>query len=85
MPPEHMLNKDHLKLVFADRKKFLKLADLRTVHVPKFDELSVKHIYPKIKDDREVMLYLPDVLPKGREPDRAYLFNVLNTLRPEYV
>ena len=31
------------------------------------------------------MKYLPDKYPKGRQPDRDYLFNVLNTLRPNYV
>jgi hypothetical protein len=31
------------------------------------------------------MQYFPDTMPKGREPHRTYTFNVLNTLRPEYV
>lgn len=31
------------------------------------------------------MRFFPDVFPKGREPDRAYTFNVLNTMKPEYV
>ena len=30
------------------------------------------------------MTYLPDSLPKGRLPDREYLFNILNTVYPEY-
>jgi hypothetical protein len=31
------------------------------------------------------MRFFPDKLPKGRLPDRDYFFNVLNTIREEYV
>ena len=44
-----MINKDYLKLIFQDKKKLLKLADLRVVKVPKYDELSVKQVWPKIQ------------------------------------
>ena len=80
-----MFNKDFLKAVLADQKRLLKLSELRTVNVPKFDELSVKNIFPLIRQDAEVMLYFPDSYPKGREPDRNFTFNVLNTLRKMYV
>lgn len=80
-----MINKDYLKLIFADDKKLLTLEQLRTVAVPKYDELSVRNVYPKIRNDPQVMQYFPNAYPKGREPDRAYVFNVLNTLRPDYV
>ena len=80
-----MFNKDFFKAVLADQKRLLKLSELRTVNVPKFDELSVKNIFPLIRQDAEVMLYFPDSYPKGREPDRTYTFNFLNTLRNKYV
>lgn len=35
--------------------------------------------------DEKFAQYFPSKLPKGRAPDRTYLFNVLNTLYPEYV
>ena len=63
----------------------LKMSELKSVNVPKFDELSVKNIFPLIRQDAEVMKYFPDDYPKGREPDRTYTFNVLNTLRNQYV
>ena len=31
------------------------------------------------------MQFLPDPRPDGRLPDRTYFFNVLNTLKPEYM
>ena len=80
-----MFNKDFLKAVLADQKRLLKLSELRTVNVPKFDELSVKNIFPLIRQDAEVMLYFPDSYPKCREPDRTYTFNFLNTQCNKYV
>ena len=80
-----MFNKDLLKLVLANKKMLLKMSELKSVNVPKFDELSVKNIFPLISQDPEVLNYFPDDYPKGREPDRTYTFNVLNTLRNQYV
>ena len=55
------------------------------VTVPKYDELSVKNVWPMIKADPDLMKFFPDKLPKGRLPDREYTFNVLNTLKEDYV
>ena len=49
-----MFNKDFLKLVFANKKRLLKLQDLRSVNVFKYDELSVKNLYPKVENDSVV-------------------------------
>ena len=46
-----MINNDFLKQVLAGEKCLLKLADLRPIHMPKYDELSVKYVYPKITLD----------------------------------
>ena len=53
--------------------------------VPKYDELSVKHIFGNFKEDTEVMQYMQDEYPKDRFPSREYFFNILNTVHPEYV
>jgi hypothetical protein len=78
-----MVNKDFLKDVLAERKKLLKLTEVRQVAVPKYDELSVRNIFPLISKDPQVMQFMPDIYPKGREPDRCYMFNVLNTVKSE--
>jgi hypothetical protein len=80
-----MINKDFLKLIFADQKKLISLADMRSVTVPKYDELSVKNVYPMIKNNPFLSVHFPDEYPKGRMPDRDYVFNVLHTKQPEYV
>ena len=76
------MNKDFLRAVLADKKKLLKLSDVKMINVPKYEELSVKKLFPYLKDDPIFMMYLPDKYPKGHPPDREYFFNVLNTLNP---
>ena len=80
-----MINKDYLKDILQEKKSLIKLKDVIFVNVPKYDELSVKNVYPMIQQDKDLMMYFPDKLPKGRIPDREYTFNVLNTLREDYV
>ena len=80
-----MMNKDFLKDVLAEKKRLIPLKDVIFVNVPKYDELSVKNVWPMIQQDKELMAFFPDKMPKGRLPDRDYTFNVLNTLREDYV
>ena len=80
-----MLNKDYLRLVFAEENSLLKLSDVKWINVPRFDELSVENLEKQFKDDAKFQRFLPNRLPKGRQPDRTYYFNVLNTLYPDYI
>ena len=80
-----MVNKDFLKLIFAEKKQLMPLSELRTVSVPKYDELSIKEVYPHIEKDLILKQYFPDAYPKGREPDRSYMFNILNSVKPDLV
>ena len=85
VPPEKYINKDFLKQVMGDKKDLLAMARVRTINVPLYDELSVKKFYPMFQGDEEVMRYLPDPTPDMRLPDRTYFFNILNTIKPEYM
>ena len=80
-----MVNKDFLKKVLCDQKKLLPIADCKFINVPKFDELSVKHIFPLFSDDENVMQYFPDSFPREKGPTRDYFFTVLNTVYGEYL
>ena len=46
-----MINKDFLKEVFTEKKKLLKLNDVKRVNVPLFDELSVVKFWPMMQTD----------------------------------
>ena len=62
----------------------LTLAEKRDVNMPKYDELTVEKVFTTLQHDDHFRSYFPDLLPKGRWPDRVYFFNVLNTVYPEY-
>ena len=59
------------------------MKDVKLVSVPKYEELSVKALYPQVEVDTELMLYFPTKQKKSQFPDREYFLNVLNTLRNE--
>ena len=65
-----MINKDFLKDVFTEKKKLLRLNEVKRVNVPLYDELSVTKIWPMMKSDELFMRHFPDKLAKGRVPDR---------------
>jgi hypothetical protein len=85
LPPSSMLTKDFLRQVLTEEKRLLKVGCVRRVNMPRYDELSVKNLFPKFANDPEFMSLMPDRLPKGKTVDREYFFNCLNTVRPDYV
>ena len=50
-----MFSKDFIKMVLADKKKLLKMSEVRPVNTPKFAEISVLSIWPLIQKDPEVL------------------------------
>ena len=57
MPPETQVNKDFLKSVFKDIKKLKKKKEVDYVSVPHWEELSVKKLWPDLKDDGAFTIY----------------------------
>ena len=55
------------------------------VDVPCYDELSVAHLYPIMKENAAFMRHFPDELPKGRLPSREYFFNIMMTGMGDYL
>ena len=68
-----------------EKKGLIKLSDLRVVQIPKWPEVNVKTLYEHYLNDEEVAWYLPDKFTKGRQIDRSFFFNVLNTIVPSHV
>ena len=50
--------------------------------MPHYEELSVKSIVDMYKDDDRLWKYLPTVYAKGKQLDRKFLFNIINTIYP---
>ena len=53
--------------------------------MPKYEELSVRALYPQFTKDAAMMQYFPDEYPAGKGPPREYFFNILNTIHPDYL
>lgn len=85
LPPAYSINKDFLRQVLNDEKKLLRLDEVKRINVPFFDELSVKNIYPQVKDDPDIASHFCKETESGRLPEREYFFNVVNTHQPEYM
>ena len=77
------MSHDWLKSIFKEEKKLFKISEIKHIQVPKYDELSIKNLYGKFMKLPNVKYYFPDTYPKGRQADREYTFNIVNTLHPE--
>jgi len=80
-----MVTKDFLKEVLQGRKAFLRMDEVKMCNPPAYDEIGVKALYEKAVKRENMARYFPDSYPKGRACDRAYMYNVWNTLHPEDV
>ena len=80
-----MVNKDHLKLVMADKKKFLKMKDMRFINPPSYDEISIVRIYDKAMELPGMQDYFLDHYSKGNQCNKEYFYNLFNTLYPDKV
>ena len=64
------MNRDFIKQVLKGKKQLLPKSEAKQINVPKYDELSVKILYPRFKDDPEINQFLQDEYAKNRLPDR---------------
>ena len=64
--PEKHVTKDYMKAIIAGRKHLLGKQEVKHVELRKFDEVSVKAMYPKLLEHDELKPYFPDSYPKGR-------------------
>ena len=60
-----MITKDHMKSVLKGEKEFFKMADVKFIHVPAYDEIGVKALYEKVVNLDGMSKYFPDKYPKG--------------------
>ena len=77
------MTKDFLKDVIQGKKKLLKMSDVKFVNVPAFDEIGVKYLYQAVIKRDGMAVYFPDKFPKNTQCEKAYFYNVWNTIYPE--
>ena len=61
-----MFTREFQKKLFAGEKKLMKLKDVNLVNAPKYDEISVKKLYPDLIQLEGMSTYFPDKYNKGR-------------------
>jgi hypothetical protein len=77
-----MMTGDFLKEVFKNKKKLLRMSDVRPCNPPHYDEISVVNLYDAWIKMPGMADYFPTTYPKGRKCARKYFFDVANTLHP---
>ena len=68
------MTKDWLRAVFQEQKRLLKKHQVNYVHVPKYDELSVKRMWGDLQKDEKFNLFFPEAFPQDKGPNSAYFF-----------
>ena len=63
----------------------MKKKDVDFIHVPFWDEVSVKNLWKDLKDDPKFNIYFSDNYAGDKCPNRKYFFDILNTVYPEYL
>ena len=58
----------------------MKQSKIVELHIPQYKELSVKNLWPLVKDVADLMAYFPDY-KQNQYPWRVHMFAILSTLR----
>ena len=72
----------HLQDILTDRKKYLSKKDVPQVTVPNWPELSLKKVWPKVRDLPTVQDYLPEEMDPSNpaKADRDFVWGILSAL-----
>lgn len=81
LPPEYRCSLEFMKQLLEGTKKALPIDDIRHIRCTDRKYITVKRVVAQVKDNAVYMMYLPD---KPGVAGRAFLFNIVNTLDPDY-
>ena len=60
------MTKEYMKEILIGNKELYPKGMVNFVNVHKYNEISVKELYPKMLQRKEMKPYFPDSYPKGR-------------------
>ena len=73
-----------LEAIILNQKKFLRIHEVRHVHIPKCHDVSVKVLLPAFENDPKISQYLPNEDQRGfRLPEKDFFFGIVATLDPD--
>ena len=64
--------------IISGKKKYFLYHEIVDIKVPLCSELTVESIFNKVKNHKEIMMYLPD-MPEDHYIERDFLFTIVNT------
>ena len=67
-------------MILTKEKRFLPKNAVKEVDVGNYPELAVKKIYNEFTDRPDTKPYMPPKINKGRQLDKEYFWNVVNSL-----
>ena len=85
MPPKKQVDKCFLRQVFEGHKKLMKKNRVSYIHVPQWDELSVKRMWTDLSTDKAFNIYFQDKYQDSKGPNREFFMNILNSIYPDYL
>ncbi len=85
LPKKDYCCANFLNAVLAGQKKLLPMTDVTHKIVPKYKEFKVEEIYKECAEDLELMTYQPDLTMSKKLPDREFVYDVINSIRPKFL
>ena len=85
MPEKRYFTLASLKGLLSGSKQFFRNAEVRSVNVPRYKSLSLKHVLTFALNVPKIAAYLPDQ-DSTLEPqvDREFVFTIFNTCDLDY-
>lgn len=85
LPPYKQTSMRFIRDFLKGDKELIKAAEVRHFNVPLYAELSVASLLNQVKDDPDMMKYLPVYEGQRDPPDRHFFFGVLGSTAPEWL
>ena len=79
LPPKAYVTWPFIIAVLQGKTKLLKSAKISlTIQVPKLEQLSMRRVWPRVRDSTDLRTYMP-LLGPGRYPPRKFFYEILHT------
>jgi hypothetical protein len=79
LPPKSYITWPYMIMIVKGEKKLLKSLDITlTAQLPRFEQLSMKRIWPKFSKRKDILVYMP-ILGENSYPPRRYFFEILHS------
>ena len=79
LPHPELITVYHLRDLASGVKKPIKGRDIKHLHIPQYDHLTIEEFMKFAKDYPFVLMHLPDRLSEIKKMPRQYIINIIHT------